>query len=175
MPPDAIHIVGRPKTAVDLTKLLPWQLYEALLKATSLPDQPLASREKVRVHPTNTLTLSVRESIRAQAYLRITSLKIGVWIIELHDYTPPPYDAFRGIMFNAYDCFADAAILKILQERNPTMPVVGDRRMGQTNHVLVIMLGDCLPRWIFYQGVYIRLYHFYARVEACFIYQRWVI
>ncbi|KAH7934460.1 hypothetical protein HPB52_025709 [Rhipicephalus sanguineus] len=30
------------------------------------------------------------------------------------------------------------------------------------------MLGDCLPRWILYHGVYIRLYPFYPRVEACF-------
>ncbi|KAH8028021.1 hypothetical protein HPB51_012607 [Rhipicephalus microplus] len=62
MPPDAIHIVGLPKTLVDFTKLPPWQLYEALLKATSLPDQAPASRDKVQVHPTNnTFILSVRE------------------------------------------------------------------------------------------------------------------
>ncbi|KAH7932529.1 hypothetical protein HPB52_024413 [Rhipicephalus sanguineus] len=48
------------------------------------------------------------------------------------------------------------------------MPVVSGRRMGRTNHVLVSMLGDCLPRWILYHGVYIRLYPFYPRVEACF-------
>ncbi|KAH8037539.1 hypothetical protein HPB51_012916 [Rhipicephalus microplus] len=138
MPPDAICIEGRPKSPVDLTKLPPWQLYEALLKAPLLPDQPLASRDKVRVHPTNNaFTLNVRESVWAQAYLRITSLQIGVWIIELHVYTPPPYNAFRGIMFNAYDHFTEAKIFKILQESNSTMPVMGGRRMGWTNHVLV--------------------------------------
>ncbi|KAH7972488.1 hypothetical protein HPB52_012589 [Rhipicephalus sanguineus] len=169
MPADTIHIVGRPKTPVDLTKLPPWQLYEALLKAASLPDQPPASRDKLRVHPTNnTFTISVPDSVRAQAYLRITSLQIGDRTIEFHVYAPPPDDAFRGIMFNAYDSFTDDEILKDLQESNPSMPVVGGRRMGRSNHVLVTMLGDCLPRWILYHGVYIRLYPFYPRVEACF-------
>ncbi|KAH7957811.1 hypothetical protein HPB52_022776 [Rhipicephalus sanguineus] len=169
MPADTIHIVGRPKTPVDLTKLPPWQLYKALLKAASLPDQPPASRDKLRVHPTNnTFIISVPDSVRAQAYLRITSLQIGDRTIEFHVYAPPPDDAFRGIMFNAYDSFTDDEILKDLQENNPSMPVVGGRRMGRTKHVLVTMLGDCLPRWILYHGVYIRLYPFYPRVEACF-------
>ncbi|KAH7976918.1 hypothetical protein HPB52_021495 [Rhipicephalus sanguineus] len=163
------HIVGRPKTPVDLTKLLPWQLYEALLKAASLPDQPPASRDKLRVHATNnTFTISVPDSVRAQAYLRITSLQIGDRTIEFHVYAPPPDDGFRGIMFNAYDSFTDDEILKDLQESNPSMPVVGSHRIGRTNHVLVTMVGDCLPRWIFYHGVYICLYPFYPRVDACF-------
>ncbi|KAH7935339.1 hypothetical protein HPB52_006419 [Rhipicephalus sanguineus] len=142
MPADTIHIVGRPKTPVDLTKLPPWQLYEALLKAASLPDQPPASRDKLRVHPTNNaFTISVPDSVRAQAYLRIPSLQIGDRTIEFHVYA-----------FNAYDSFTDDEILKDLQESNPSMPVVGGRRMGRTNHVLVTMLGDCLPRWILYHG-----------------------
>ncbi|KAH7950686.1 hypothetical protein HPB51_028278 [Rhipicephalus microplus] len=151
MPPDVIHIVGRPKTPVNLMKLLPRQVYEALLKAALLPDQPPAFRDKVRVHPTkNTFTFSVQECVQAQAYLRIMSLQIGVRTIEFHVCAPPADDAFRGIMFNAYDSFTDAEILKDLQDSNPTMHVVGGRHMGRTNHVLITMLGDCLPRWIFY-------------------------
>ncbi|KAH8022037.1 hypothetical protein HPB51_021477 [Rhipicephalus microplus] len=89
--PDAIYIVERPKTPIDLTKLPPWQLYEAVLKAASLSDQPPAFRDKVRVHPTNcTFNLSVQESVRAQAYLRITSLKIGVRTIEFHGLSLTP-------------------------------------------------------------------------------------
>ncbi|KAH8025556.1 hypothetical protein HPB51_009511 [Rhipicephalus microplus] len=115
--------------------------------ATSIPRQSW-------VRPTNnTFTLSVRESVQAQAYLRITSLQIGVRTIEFHVYAPPPDDAFCGITFNAYDSFSDAEILKDLQESNPTMPVMGGRHMGRTNHVLVTTLGDCLPRWIFYNGI----------------------
>ncbi|KAH8026056.1 hypothetical protein HPB51_015405 [Rhipicephalus microplus] len=113
-PPDVIHIMGRPKTLVDLMELPPWQLYETLLKTASLPDPSPASRDKARVHPTNnTFTVSVRESVRAQAYyLRITSLQIRVGTIEFHVYTPPPDDAFCGIKFKAHDTFTEAEILK---------------------------------------------------------------
>lgn len=71
-------------------------------------------------------------------------------------------------MLNAYDSFTDAKILKDLQESIPTMPVVGGCCIGRTNHVLVTMLRDCFPRWIFYHGVYIHLYPFYPRVKAVF-------
>ncbi|KAH8038982.1 hypothetical protein HPB51_004270 [Rhipicephalus microplus] len=137
MSPDAIHIVGRPKPPVDLTKPPHWLLYEALLNAVSLPDLPPASRDKVRVHPTNnTFNLSVRESVRAQAYLRITSLQIGVLTVEFQVYAPPPDDEFSGIVFNAYGSFTDAEILKDLQESNPTMPVIGTDQPRTLHHAL---------------------------------------
>ncbi|KAH8036685.1 hypothetical protein HPB51_003937 [Rhipicephalus microplus] len=118
MPPDAIYIVRRLKTPVYFTKLPPWQLYKALLKAASLPDQPPASHDKVRVHPTiNTFTLKVRESVRAQAYIRITSLQIGVRTIEFHLYAPPHDRAIRGIMLNTYGSFTNAEIEGLAREQ----------------------------------------------------------
>ncbi|KAH8009070.1 hypothetical protein HPB51_010260 [Rhipicephalus microplus] len=97
LPQDSIHIVGRPRTPIDLTKVPPWQLHDALLKAASLPDQPPASRDRLRTHPTNnTFTLSVIDSQRAQAYLRVKSITIGAATIELHVYAPlqtTPYEA----------------------------------------------------------------------------------
>lgn len=96
------------------------------------------------------------------------SLQVGVQTIEFHVYTTTPDDAFLGIMFNAYDSFTGAEILKDLQESNLTMPVVGGRRRGRTSHVLVTMLGECLPRWILYHSVCLRLYPLYPKAEACF-------
>ncbi|KAH8030586.1 hypothetical protein HPB51_010407 [Rhipicephalus microplus] len=94
--------------------------------------------------------------------------KIGIRTIEFHVYAQPPEDAFCGIMFNAHDSFTDAEISKDMPQSYPAMPVVGGRRMGRTNYVLVTTLGDCVPRWVFYHGVYICFYPFYPRVEACF-------
>ncbi|KAH7946776.1 hypothetical protein HPB52_004220 [Rhipicephalus sanguineus] len=98
LPQDTIHIVGRPRTPIGLTKVPSWQLHDALLKAASLPDQPPASRDRLRMHPTNiTFTLSVIDSQRAQAYLRVKSINVGTDTIELHIHVPPPDDAVRGI------------------------------------------------------------------------------
>ncbi|KAH7940383.1 hypothetical protein HPB51_028752 [Rhipicephalus microplus] len=131
----------------------------------SLPDQPPVSRDKVRVHPTNnTFTFSARQSVRAQAYLRIMSLQIGVWTIEFQVYAPPPNDAFCGIMFNAYNGFTNAEVLKDSRKSNPTMHVVvGGRRIRRTNYVVVTLHADCFPRCIFYHGIYVHLYPFYPR------------
>ncbi|KAH7935351.1 hypothetical protein HPB52_006468 [Rhipicephalus sanguineus] len=115
MPPDTIQVLGRPKTPVDLTKLPPWRLYEALLKAASLPDR--LSATNCVFTPQTTLSPS-----------------IGERTIEFHVYAPPPDDAFHGIMFNTFDSFTADEILKDLQASNPSMPVVGGRRMGRANH-----------------------------------------
>ncbi|XP_075556472.1 BTB/POZ domain-containing protein 7 isoform X2 [Dermacentor variabilis] len=98
LPADTIHVVGHPKTPVDLTKLQPWHLYTALLQAASLQDLPPASRDTVQIHPVNnTFTLSVVESARAQAYLRITSLTVSGTTFTIHLYPhrrTTPYGAY---------------------------------------------------------------------------------
>ncbi|KAH7944648.1 hypothetical protein HPB52_022974 [Rhipicephalus sanguineus] len=135
------------------------------------PDLQLTTRKSgsPRTHPTNnTFTLSVIDSQRAQAYLRVKSINVGTDTIELHVYAPPPDDAVRGIMFHAYDDFSDNEILADLQASNPDMPIVSGRRMGQTRHIVVALTTKNLPKWIFYNGTDIRLYPFYNRVEACF-------
>lgn len=140
LPADTIHVVGRPKTSVDLNKLQPWHLYSALLKAANLQDLPPASRDTVRIHPVNnTFILSVADSARAQAYLRITSLTVSGTTFTVHLYAPPPDDALRGILYHAYDDFTDEAILEDLQASNPTLSIVGGRRMGKTPHILVAL------------------------------------
>lgn len=169
LPADTIHIVGRPKAPVDLTKSQPWHLYTALLQAANLQDLPPASRDMVRIHPTNnTFTLSVAESARAQAYLRITSLTVSGKAFAVHIYAPPPDDALRGILYHAFDDFTDQAILEDLQASNPTLSVVNGRRMGKTPHILVTLIDTKLPRWICYHGVQLRLLPFHNKVEACF-------
>ncbi|KAH7976233.1 hypothetical protein HPB52_010187 [Rhipicephalus sanguineus] len=169
LPADTIHIVGRPKSPVELTKLQPWHLYTALLQAACLQDLPPASRDTVRIHPVNnTFTLSVADSARAQAYLRITSLTVSGNTFTVHLYAPPPDDALMGILYHAFEDFTDQAILEDLQASNPTLSVVGGRRMGKAPHILVTLMKPKLPRWIFYHGVQLRLLPFRSKVEACY-------
>ncbi|KAH8039842.1 hypothetical protein HPB51_009098 [Rhipicephalus microplus] len=128
--------IGRPRTPIDLTKVPPWQLHDALLKAASLPDQPPASRDRLRTHPTNnTFTLSVIDSQRAQAYLRVKSITIGAATIELHVYAPPPDDAIRGIMFHAYDDFSDEEIWQTYKPATPPFLSLVTARMFARCHV----------------------------------------
>ncbi|KAH7946803.1 hypothetical protein HPB52_004323 [Rhipicephalus sanguineus] len=140
LPADTIHVIGRPKTSIDLNKLQPWHLYSALLQAANFQDLPPTSCDRVRIHPVNnTLTLSVADSARAQAYLRITSLTVSSTTFTVHLYAPPPDDALRGILYHAFDDFTDEAILEDLQASNSTFSIVGGRRMGKTPHILVAL------------------------------------
>ncbi|KAH7975382.1 hypothetical protein HPB52_001335 [Rhipicephalus sanguineus] len=123
----------------------------------------------VRIHPVNNIfTLSVVDSTRAQAYLRTTYLTVSGNTFTVHLYVPPPDDALRGILYHAFDDFTDQAILDDLQASNPTLTVVGGRRMGKSPHILVTLMDTKLPRWIFYHSVQLRLLQFRNKVEACF-------
>ncbi|KAH7940124.1 hypothetical protein HPB52_021877 [Rhipicephalus sanguineus] len=146
LPADTIHVVRCPKRHVELTKLQPWHLYTALLQAACLQDLPPASRDMVRIHPiNNTFTLSIADSSRAQAYLRITFFTVSGNTFTVHLYAPPPDDALRGILYDAFDDFTDQAILDDLQASNPTLTVVGGCRMGKSPHTLALM-DTKLPR-----------------------------
>ncbi|KAH7982215.1 hypothetical protein HPB52_003445 [Rhipicephalus sanguineus] len=168
LPADTIHIIGRPKSLVELTKLQPWYLYTALLQTACLQDLTPAPRDMVRIHPVNsTFKISVADSPRAQAYLRITSLTVSSNTFTVKLYAPPPDDA-HGILYHAFDDFTDQAILEDLQASNPTLSVVGGRRMGKSPHILVTLMDPKLPRWISCHGVQLRLLPLRNKVEACY-------
>ncbi|KAH8027498.1 hypothetical protein HPB51_007031 [Rhipicephalus microplus] len=170
LPSHTYHIVGRPKTPIDLTRTSPGDLQRALLKAASLCDLDPAKRDQLRIHPrNNTFTVSVATTDRAIAYQRITSILLGEdRQIELHMYAPPPDDAIRGISFYAHTFPTDDETLKDLQDSNPDYQIVGGRRMGKTKNLLITLLGDHLPRWLLHRGGLIRVYPFHPKVDACF-------
>ncbi|KAL1455772.1 hypothetical protein MTO96_043634 [Rhipicephalus appendiculatus] len=154
LPSHTYHIVGRPKTPIDLTRTSPGDLQTALLKAASLPDLNPANRDQLRIHPrNNTFTVSVATTDRAIAYQRITSVLLeGDRKIEIHMYAPPPDDAIRGISFYAHTFPSDEETLKDLQDSNPDNQIVGGRRVGRTKNLLITLLGDHLPRWLLHRG-----------------------
>ncbi|KAH7961697.1 hypothetical protein HPB52_011359 [Rhipicephalus sanguineus] len=85
-----IHVVGRPKSPVELTKIQSWHLCTALLQEPFLQDLPPSSRDTVRHHPVNkTFTLSAADWTRAQAYLRITSRTVSGSAFSVYLYAPP--------------------------------------------------------------------------------------
>ncbi|KAL1485656.1 hypothetical protein MTO96_047264 [Rhipicephalus appendiculatus] len=86
LPSHTYHIVGRPKTPIDLTRTSPGDLQTALLKAASLPDLNPANRDQIRIHTrNNTFTVSVATTDRAIAYQRIRSVVLeGDRKIEIH-------------------------------------------------------------------------------------------
>ncbi|KAH7983349.1 hypothetical protein HPB52_011369 [Rhipicephalus sanguineus] len=71
------------------------------LLAPNLQDLPLASCDTLRIHPVNnTFTLSVADSARAQAYLRITSLTVSGTTFTAHLYALPPDDVPWWILYH---------------------------------------------------------------------------
>ncbi|KAH8030144.1 hypothetical protein HPB51_006576 [Rhipicephalus microplus] len=100
---------------------------------------------------------------------RITSILLGEdQQIELHMYAPPPYNAIRGIAFYTHTFPTDDETLKHLQESNPDYQIVGSRRMKKLKNLLIMLLGDHLPRWLLHRGGLTRVYPFYPKVDACF-------
>ncbi|KAH7975819.1 hypothetical protein HPB52_005500 [Rhipicephalus sanguineus] len=156
LPADAICVVGRPKSPVELTNLQPGHLHTTLLQAACLQGVLPASRDMVRIHPVkNPFTLSVADSTRAQAYLRITSLTVSSNTFTVRLYAPPIDDALRGILYHAFD---EQAILDYSRQ------AIQPSRLW----VVAAWTNSKLPRWIFYHVVKLRLLPFRNKAEACF-------
>ncbi|KAH7951787.1 hypothetical protein HPB52_012948 [Rhipicephalus sanguineus] len=111
-----------------------------------LQDLSPASRNTVRIHPVNTFTLSVEDSTRAEAYLRITSPTVSVNTFSVRLYAQPPDDALRAILYHASDEFTDQAILDDIQASNPALAVLGGRCMGKCHHKFFNPMDTKLPR-----------------------------
>ncbi|KAH7934883.1 hypothetical protein HPB52_001825 [Rhipicephalus sanguineus] len=133
LPSHTYHIVGRPKTPIDLTRTSPGDLQTALPKAASLPDLDPANRDQICVHARNNIfTVSVATTDQAIAYQRITSVLLeDDRQIEEHMYAPPPDDAIRGISFYAHTFPTDEETLKDLQDSNPDYQILCSGLNGQ--------------------------------------------
>ncbi|KAH8022638.1 hypothetical protein HPB51_000938 [Rhipicephalus microplus] len=81
LPSHTYHIVGRPKTPIDLTRTSPGDLQRALLKAASLCDLDPAKRDQLRIHPRNNTSPLVwqppTEQSRTNASHQSSSEKTG--------------------------------------------------------------------------------------------------
>ncbi|KAH6943530.1 hypothetical protein HPB50_023168 [Hyalomma asiaticum] len=171
LPEEHYKILLRPKCLVNLTNIGLVALLEAIY-TTSKVDQAQAEQvEQVRVHPIkNTITISTPDKARANAYRALGLLRSEEYSIDMpvSAYVPAPDDSIRGLVYKAYTNETDHDINKEISRKNPQLPIVSARRLGNSRHFVITLAGKDLPSSIRYCCFNLKVYPFKDRPEACF-------
>lgn len=168
LPPGDYKVILRPQTAVKLLIYGAAKLFKAVCAATQVPIEDAISEDQVRVHPnSNTALISTPSRARAEGYNNIKILKIGQEEIEVVAYAPAPENSTKGVIYYACSDETDEAIFKELQARNPSIELVGARRLG-TKHIVAVFAGTERPEYVRYWGATYVVHPFKERIEACF-------
>ncbi|KAL1471354.1 hypothetical protein MTO96_023716 [Rhipicephalus appendiculatus] len=141
----------RPQGSLNLANLGPARLTEALCAAAGFDSPAVSHIDQVHIHPTNnTITVSTPDENSAMVYLKNTQLKVADQSCAIAVYAPAPDNSVRGIIFNAHSFESDNQIFNELRARNPTIDIVGARRLGKTIHFAIALAGHTLPKHVRY-------------------------
>ncbi|KAH7977719.1 hypothetical protein HPB49_003239 [Dermacentor silvarum] len=151
LPEDDYKIVLRPKCAVDLANIGLVTLLDAIHSTSKIDVEQAEQADQVRVHPIkNTITISTPDRQRADAYRTITELRNEKYNIDMPvaAYVPAPDDSIRGVVYRAYTDETDETIQSELVSRNPQLPIVNARRLGNSKNFVITFAGKDLPTLI---------------------------
>lgn len=171
LPEEDYKIVLRPKCAVNLTNIGLIALLEAIYATSKINQAQAEQADQVRVHPIkNTITISTPDRTRADAYRTLESLRCEEHNIDIpvSAYVPAPDDSIRGLVYRAYTNETDQAIHDEIANKNPQLPIVNARRLGNSKHFVITFAGRDLPSLIRYRCFTLNVYPFRERPEACF-------
>ncbi|XP_065302332.2 uncharacterized protein [Dermacentor albipictus] len=169
LPSDDLKIVLRPQGTLNLHTVGPARLAVAIYAAANVDQRLAVTADQVRMHPTNnTVTVSTPDSARAVSYAKVRAITIDTTEVPVAAYAPAPDNSVRGILYRAYSYESDAEIFAELRARNPDIPIVAARRMGQTRHFVVTFANTKLPRYMRYLGFTFEVFPYKGRPEACF-------
>ncbi|KAH7942044.1 hypothetical protein HPB49_020003 [Dermacentor silvarum] len=133
LPEEDYKIVLRPKCAVNLTNIGLIALLEAIYATSKINQAQAEQADQVRVHQIkNTITISTPDRTRADAYRTLESLRCEEHNIDIpvSAYVPAPDDSIRGLVYRAYTNETDQAIHDEIANKNPQLPIVNARRLG---------------------------------------------
>ncbi|KAL1451242.1 hypothetical protein MTO96_006300 [Rhipicephalus appendiculatus] len=168
LPRGDFKVVVRPRGGLDVTKQTPRTLITAISSGTEVSLQEALAQDQLRLHPTNTFTLSTPVEDRARAYAQFTSIPLGGSRIDVTAYLAPPDDAVRCINHMAYNGETHREILEGLVPYNPDLPIIDARPFGKKRSLLITLATGPLPKaFRFWAGIPTCFPH-RPKVEACY-------
>ncbi|KAH6922582.1 hypothetical protein HPB50_016964 [Hyalomma asiaticum] len=164
-------IVLRPKCPVNLTNIGLVALLEAIYTRIKVDQTQAEQADQVRVHPIKkTITISTPDKARTNAHRTLELLRSEDYSIDMpvSAYVPAPDDSIRGLVYNAYSNETDHDINEEISRKNPQLPIVSARRLGNSRHFVITFAGKDLPSSIRYRCFTLNVYPFRDRAEPCF-------
>lgn len=164
LPKEDFKMVIRPKEGLNLRKQSPALLSESILSAAQITWREAELR--VRVDPSqNILTISTPHKQAARALNRITQLVLQGKTYPVSLYGLSPHDSCKGIIHNIPQHYSMKEVLEDLWL--PGTEFLTCRRLGSTATVLITILGNRVPFYVYYKGVETRCYVYKQTIPYC--------
>ncbi|KAM7306491.1 hypothetical protein ISCGN_010194 [Ixodes scapularis] len=164
LPADDFKLAIRPRNGLQLNKVSPGKLVDAIALAAQL--QIGATEFKVRLDADqNILVLSTPSQATASALSKVQKLIIDETTYDIASYGVAPDNSCKGVIYNiAHDTTPEMVLQRIAA---PGYEALTCRRLGNTTTMVITFLGKRVPYYIELSGFLIRCYLYKRTVPHC--------
>ncbi|KAL1444120.1 hypothetical protein MTO96_030043 [Rhipicephalus appendiculatus] len=167
LPKEDIKVIIRPKDGFNTAGYSVAQIGDCILRATGLKAEDVV-KDSIRINEwQNIIVVSTPVLERAEKYSAMKDFRIGDTTYEVTAYITAPEDTSKGIIRGIPDYDTSEDIEKsLVNERNPG--ILHAKRMGRTNHAIIVFQGTYVPRYVYYRSCEYRCVLYKKQYETCY-------
>lgn len=168
IPPHYFKVVLRISGGFNVSGQRPSTIMEALRVSTGLSKQA-CGKDMVRLDAVgNLVVVGTEDGDRADSYATLSTLKVGSQTYPMKAYFPTE-DQGKGVIRQIPPHHTQQQIQENLSESGMNPDIVGFRRLGASETVLLVFRRQEVPHYVMYGGAWHRCTLFRRRVQACLI------
>ncbi|KAH7947354.1 hypothetical protein HPB52_010484 [Rhipicephalus sanguineus] len=167
LPKEDIKVIIRPKDGFNTAGYSVAQIGDCILRATGLKPEEVV-KDSIRINERqNIVVVSTPVLERADKYCAMKDFRMGDRTYEVTAYMTAPEDTSKGIIRGIPDYDTPEDIEKsLVNERNPG--ILHAKRMGRTNHAIIVFQGTYVPRYVYYRSCEYRCVLYKKQYETCY-------
>ncbi|KAH7955763.1 hypothetical protein HPB52_003835 [Rhipicephalus sanguineus] len=167
LPREDIKVIIRPKDGFNTAGYSVAQIGDCILRATGLKPEEVV-KDSIRINERqNIVVVSTPVLERADKYCAMKDFRMGDRTYEVTAYMTAPEDTSKGIIRGIPDYDTPEDIEKsLVNERNPG--ILHAKRMGRTNHAIIVFQGTYVPRYVYYRSCEYRCVLYKKQYETCY-------
>lgn len=167
--PSADHkIIIRPREGLTLTKLSVPVVGGVIRMAAAIPWRKGQEDDRLVVNDRQgTLIYSTPNADDAKKMLALKSIKLDGKEYEVSTYMAAPESCGKGVV-HGVDLRLSEKELELAFSHRQNPPILGVRRMGNSNSVIITFAGDYVPRWMICFGTPMKCFLYKKRYEVCY-------
>lgn len=167
--PNADHkIITRPTKGLTLTKLSVPVVGGVIRMAAAIPWRKGQEEDRIVMNDKQgTFIYSTPNGDDAKKMLALKSIKLDGKEYEVSTYMAAPESCGKGVVHGLDPRMSEKELeLAFSHRQNP--PILGVRRMGNSNSVIITFADDYVPRWMICFGAPMKCFLYKKRYEVCY-------
>ncbi|KAL1445418.1 hypothetical protein MTO96_006735 [Rhipicephalus appendiculatus] len=167
LPNDDAKIIVRPRGGLNISKVGPTVVAEAIWKAVGID---LVARDSDTMCPNfqqNIMVVSTPSRDNANRYVKVDCIAVGGQQHEVNAYEAAPHYTCKGVIRGIAPSEGPEELdRKIVNSKNPL--ALGAKRIKNTGTVVVVFDGYKVPNYVSYGGTLVRCTLYRKQVEVCY-------